>query len=133
MYTLDYEITDSEVEESYAHVHHATTLCILEKGRLSLLEHIGFPNESLIEQGIFLVLTRIDVQYKRELFAGPVQVTCENMRVEDKRFSLQQRILKQPAGKVAIEAMVEFVAMDGASKRAIRAPEELTQAFSAVV
>lgn len=129
MYVLDYTISDAEVEKTYNHVHHATTLCILEKARLSFLEHIGFPNNELIANGLFLVLTSLQVDYKRELFAGPVRVTCEDMEVSGKRFSVKQRIIKLPSEKDAITARVEFVAMDGATKRAVRAPDELTAAF----
>ena len=88
----------------------------------------GSPTEDLISQGIFAVITRIDVTYKRELFPGPVIITCENFIIDGKAFQMKQRIIIS-RGKTAIEAMVESMFMSGETKRAIAVPQRIVEAI----
>ena len=122
MYQLSYVIGETDIQPVYYHVHHADTLRFFEKARLAFMEEAGAPNDALIAAGIFPVISRIDVTYKRELFAGPVVVTCEECVVNGKAFIVKQRIINSK-GKCAVEASVESMFMSGATKRAVAVPE----------
>ncbi len=132
MFQIAYKIQMEELQEQYRHVHHAKALCLLEMARLRFLEEIGHPNESLIESQLFLVVTRVDVQYKRELFAEEVIISCENPIIDGRNLSLDQVIYKEN-GKPAVLARVYFMCMDGATKRGIRPPEAFEKAFFSIV
>ncbi|MCB0354072.1 MAG: acyl-CoA thioesterase [Bdellovibrionales bacterium] len=127
-FELERSITQAELTAGYNHLHHADTLRLLEEGRVWFLEEIGFPLQGLLEQGLFLVITQISVQYRRELFAEPVRISCFEPRVEGTRLSLRQEIVKAPKRR-AIVAEIEFCCMDSESKRAIAPPKELLEAF----
>ena len=130
-FEVDYEIKDSELEQRYKHVHHASSLCFLELCRLRLMEHIGFPNEKLLSDGLFIVITNIDVTYKRELFAEKVKLVACEPNSEGKLISLRQQIEKEN-GKLAVDARIRMACMDGESKRAIAPPEDFLTAFTSL-
>ncbi len=128
MFTAQYLLSDSDLEAVYKHVHHAKALEFLERARLALLEKIGLPSTTLISRGLFAVVYRIEVVYKREVFAGQICVTCENGRIEGKSFYLTQRLLNERQ-KECVSAEVEGKLMDGVSKRAVEPPSDFRQAF----
>lgn len=132
LYSLDYTIEKSDIQSDYNHVHHARTLCLLEFARLEFLRKIGYPNEQLMKEGIFLVLRHVDITYKRELFPGKVKITCENMQSKRMLMSVFQRILLHGVddGQAAVHAQVTFVCMNGSTKRAQRPPEGFLKAFT---
>ena len=121
-------VPSSDIESVYRHVHHAQTLRYLELGRLELLKSIGVPNESLTSRGLFLVITSLNVQYKREVFAGEIRVTVENARVSEKALLLDQKLYND-RGKLAVEATVELKCLSSATKRAVEPPVELLKAL----
>ncbi len=130
MFTIERTILADEIEPVYNHVHHAKAVCFLEEARLKFLEFIGFPNEVLIEKNLYLVLTRIEVDYKRELFEEEVTVTCELPKIDRRRMSVEQKIVKG-SGKVAVEAHVEFMCLDRTRGRGVEPPSDLREAFLA--
>ncbi|MCB0333868.1 MAG: acyl-CoA thioesterase [Bdellovibrionales bacterium] len=130
MFTLERIISSEDIEPVYNHVHHAKAICFLEEARLRYLEHIGFPNDVLLAKNLFFVITRIEVDYKRELFEELVVVTCESPKVDGRRMSVNQRILKKN-GKVAVEAHVQFMCLDRSRGRGVEPPEDLREAFLA--
>ncbi len=91
---MNYQIPASLVEESYQHVHHADSLKLLELCRLKYMESISYPNERLISEGLFLVVSSLEAAYKRELRDEEVAITCERPSVNGKALVLHQRILK---------------------------------------
>jgi len=128
MFVIEREISKQELEPLYHHVHHAHAIVILEEARLSYLKQIGFPNQKLIEQGLFLVLTRISVRYLRELLAGVVEVTCENPIVKSRLMRVDQRILLS-SGEPAIEAQVDFMCLQRDKGHAVVPPRAFKEAF----
>ena len=131
MQSFNYSIPEDLIQSRYQHLHHAEALKFLEKGRLDLLDKIGFPNSSLMSRDIFLVITEISVRYKRELFAGDITVECQRTYLEGRDLVIEQRILNSK-GKVAIEALVKSCCMSGTLRRAVTIPEDLLAAFLAV-
>lgn len=130
MFEIHRNISADNIEPTYNHVHHATALHLLEEGRLAYLEHIGFPNPSLIAKGLFLVITRIEVDYGRELHRGTVRITVDSGWLDGKRMGCKQTISCVP-GKRAIAAKISFAVLDRALGRAIEPPEDLASAFLA--
>ena len=131
MFLLPFQISQSLVDNDYRHVHHADSLKLLEECRLRYLDHIGFPNSELIAQGLYLVISELSVQYKRELFAERIEISCENPRRESKILYLQQRVFKA-SGKVAITAHFQFHCLSSELKRAVAAPEQFIEAFLSI-
>ena len=130
VFAIDLEIGDELIIPPYDHVHHAQALRFLEAARAAYLEHIGFPLEVFFAQNLFLVVTAIDVQYKREVGRGAHRATCENPRADGKKAAVDQRLLN-PKGKTAVAAVVEFMCLSGATRRAVPLPADLLRAFEA--
>jgi YbgC/YbaW family acyl-CoA thioester hydrolase len=128
MFEVDYNVSAEEIVEGYDHVHHAMTVRLLEFARLRFLEAIGFPIEALMKRGEFLVISRIEVDYKREIFEGPIWITCESPRIEGRKIVLNQTIFNQK-GKAAIDAIVYSIFMSGETRRGMDVPADFAQAF----
>ena len=128
MFSLEMEVTENDIDERYRHVHHARALCLFEAGRLALLEKVGCSNEDLLARGMATVITRVSVEYRRELFMGPITVCCEDGRVNGKSVLLKQRILNEK-GKEAVVGDIELKIMHAERKRAIEPPADFTDAF----
>ena len=128
MYSINFDVPDEWIEPIYDHVHHGRYFLALERARLGLLEHIGFPNDALLAQGKALVITRVDVAYKREVKRGAITVTCEEPTIEGRTIVVRQRILNE-RGKTAAEGMIESVFMDMSSRRGMDIPEDFRAAF----
>jgi YbgC/YbaW family acyl-CoA thioester hydrolase len=122
-YSKLYSIGAELVEPVYKHVHHADALRLLEAARLDYIASIGFPTEAFIAQNQFLVITKIEIDYKRELLGGGVLVTCEEVFQVGKQIAIRQAIYNG-RGKEAVSALVYSALMDGASKRAIELPRD---------
>ncbi len=129
MFQIDLTINPSDLEPGYNHVNHALSLTFMEKGRLAFLESIGFPNEQFYKNGLFLVVTDIQVRYLRELFAETVVITVDSAEVDGKDLVLAQRILNKK-NKECVTAIITFRFVDGAKKRSISVPEEFFIASS---
>lgn len=127
-FSIPVTISDDLIIPPYEHVHHAQALRFLEEARVEFLRRLGFPLEVFFNQGLFLVVTAIDVQYKREIGRGEYRATCENPQVEGKCATVDQRILNAK-GKNAVEAVVAFMCLSGSSRRAVPFPDELLRAF----
>lgn len=95
------------------------------------MEAIGAPSESLIKEGIFPVISRIDVAYKRELRSEPVTITCEDVKIEGKALVMKQRIVNEK-GKTCVEAIVESMFLSSESKRAVEIPASVFKGMSKV-
>lgn len=128
MFSIELDIDDSWVTPVYDHVHHGRCFYAFEQARVALLEHIGFPNQELLDQGKVLVITAVSAQYKREVKQGRVTVTCERPSLEGRTIVLHQRLLNQ-RGKVAVEARIESAFMDMTTRRGMAPPEDFVRGF----
>ncbi len=121
-------VKEVELEPRYKHVHHSTALLLLEESRIAFLDHIECPLESYLSQKLFLVISRMEVLYKREIRAEPVKITCENPRISGKRVSLDQRILNE-RGKDCVVAVVEMAFLSGHTGRSMAPPDNFLERF----
>ena len=125
---IEVELNDEWIAPVYDHVHHGRALSLLEQARGAILDRIGFPNDELMRQGKVIVVTRVDVAYRRELKRGRVQVTCEDAAVEGRTMRMRQRIINE-RGKSAVEGVVELMFMDHETKRGMNPPEDFLAAL----
>ena len=128
VFTHALEVTSEDVEPLYNHVNHARALRFMELARLAYLEAIGIPNDTLIARSLFIVIAEISVVYKRELFQGPIVVTCESPRIEGKSMFLHQRIVNE-RGKVCVEATYDLRFLCGDTKRSVTPPADFAPRF----
>ena len=127
-YVTHYTILSNELDSQYQHLHHAASLKYLEKARLDLLEQIGFPNQALIDRQLFLVISKIEAQYLREVRDGKIIVQCSDLRTIDKEVIMHQTLINE-RGKKAIEAEIYCQFLSGITKRATLPPDDFVQAF----
>lgn len=131
IFEIELDVAEDDIEPIYNHVHHAQSLCYLEMGRLRLLLQLGIPNETLIAQGLYLVITSLAVRYKREVQKGAIRVTCEDPRVEGRVIVIDQKLYNH-RGKLAVEARIEIMCLLRETSRAVDPPAFLCDALSAV-
>jgi YbgC/YbaW family acyl-CoA thioester hydrolase len=125
---MSYELQAEDIEPVYNHVHHARSLCLMEMARLKFLESIGFANEELMKQNIFLVITSIKVEYMRELLGGTITLTCQDQMIKYKTMRMTQEILN-PAGKQAVVAEMDFCCLSRELGRSIVPPPDFAAKF----
>jgi acyl-CoA thioesterase FadM len=128
MFSLSILVDDQWISPVYDHVHHGKMLSMFELARLGLVESIGFPNDELIKQGKLLVVTSVNVAYKREVKRGVVAVTCDDVLIEDRTIRIGQRIVNERK-KVAVEAEVSLMFMDPVARRGADIPDDFRAAL----
>jgi YbgC/YbaW family acyl-CoA thioester hydrolase len=128
IFSKAYSVDATQLQSDYKHVHHAEILKFLERARLDFLIAIDCPNEDFIRRGLFLVISRIDVQYKREVLAGSVEVRCSSVTLEGKKVIILQELIN-PNGKLAVLARVESQFLSRAVGRAVLPPEDFVSAL----
>lgn len=129
-FKVSYDITEGEIERGL-HVHHATVLRILERGRNRFLEELDCSESWFLSQNLLPVISSISVKYLRELFIGPVEISCSSGRLEEKSIIVAQSIINQK-GKCAVQADVEYKVLSLDSRRAVAPPAQFIRAFSSV-
>ena len=124
----NYHITDEHLDPDYKHVHHATIVKLLEKARVDFLDYINQPLDSFIKNNLFIVLSNINVEFLRELVAGDVVITCENITIKSRQILIKQRILDQH-DKEIVNAMIDLRIISRELGRSITIPKELKEAM----
>lgn len=127
MFSIKITIDDSWIAPVYNHVHHGRALSLLERAREAFVAAAGFPNEQLLAEGKVLVVTRVEVSYKREVKPGEVLVTCDGVVYEGRTLRMAQSIIND-RGKTCVEGFVDLMFMDGQTRRGMDAPEDFLKA-----
>ncbi|SMC16122.1 thioesterase-3 [Andreprevotia lacus DSM 23236] len=116
----------------YGHVNNARYLEFLEEARWGLLEttsDIGW----FMQQQLALVVTRIDIRYKRPATMGDVLVIETQLdRIEEKAAVVAQRIVRADNGKLVAEADVTFAVVHPDTIGALTIDGELAQRLGAL-
>ena len=106
-------------------VNNAVYQNYLEHARHQYLKSLGIDFANLAAQGINLVVTRVEIDYKTSLTSGDTFVVEVRMeRASLLRITFQQTIYRQPDHKLVIKALVTGTAL-GANGRP-QLPPELT-------
>jgi len=108
-------------------LHHANYLVYFEQARTDLLRGLGTNYRDLEDQGYYLVITKVDVKYKRPAHYDDV-LTIRTTVVRTSPVRLEHKYeVFGPAGELCCEGATTLACVDGAGK--IQAmPEWLTRA-----
>ncbi len=116
--------------DPYHHVNHAAYLTYLEHARIEALESIGWGMGVLIEQGLQVVVVRIDVRFRSPATAGDdlmVVTGVAEVRAASSRW--HQRILRGDELVLEAEVTAAATTLQG---RPSRAPADLNRALGAL-
>lgn len=104
-------------------VYYGRYLGLLERARTEFLLERGISVAGYHYQGLFLVVTRVDISYKRPARLGDlIEITTEVVETRNASMTLKNRVFKDDA--LLVEAAVTFACIDREG-RPKRLPEEL--------
>ena len=99
--------------DSFGHVNNAVYLNYLEYGRMGVLDKAGFTLAKLKEMGVFIVVRRIEIDYKAPAREGDTLVIRTHLKDHHKmKGTFYQEILIAPTGTLAAKAQVSWVFTD---------------------
>ncbi|MFT5123665.1 MAG: acyl-CoA thioester hydrolase [Kiritimatiellia bacterium] len=126
-FSLDFKVRDYECDLQGV-VNNANYQHYLEHARHEFLLERGIDFAALTAQGIHLVVTRIEMDYKRPLVSGDVfQVRLNIHRPSKVRFQFQQDIFRMPDETLILQGLVTGTALNQRGRPAI--PAELETLF----
>ncbi|MEM8925281.1 MAG: thioesterase family protein [Actinomycetota bacterium] len=113
--------------DPYGHVNHAVYVTYLEVARTEALAACGIPLDEMAGRGVQLVVTTLNVRYRRAATAGD-RLTVETSVAELRRArgTWRQRILRGDEELVTAEVTAGVTDADG---RPIRPPDWLYPAL----
>lgn len=117
-FKLDFEVRDYECDMEGI-VNNAVYLNYLEHARHAFLKHKRYTFGAFIQQGIQLVVIRIEADYLFPLRSGDTfQVTAKIERISKLRFVFSQDIARVQDQKPIMKAKVFCTSLNGAGKPA---------------
>jgi acyl-CoA thioester hydrolase len=109
--------------DSYGHVNNATYLNYLEYARIQLLEDLPVPYRELRRRGVGFVVTRICIDYRRQVGSGEIlRIETRSIQKQKVRMVFQQNIYRDD--QLVAEAQVTWACINEQG-RLIRIPPEL--------
>ncbi len=129
---LELQVQDSEIDE-LGHVNNARFLEYFERGRMDWYSQCDPALNNIDENGPGTVVVNIDINYRRECFAGDrlVVVTRPETR-GGKSYRLYQEILDEH-GNCVSDARVTSVVMDMSTRETVAIPDALARQFSRTI
>jgi acyl-CoA thioester hydrolase len=107
-------------------VYYANYLRYMERARTEFLAEKGVNIAELHNQGLFFVVTHVDISYRRPARLGDtVDVTTEVTEMKKASMTILNRVCKE--GFVMVEALVTIACIDIDGK-----PKRLPESFMAV-
>jgi thioesterase-3 len=117
-------------EDRFGHVNNARYLEFLEEARWAHLEERGLDIPFFRAQGIFPVVVRLSISYRRPASAGDVlDVTAEVASASHRKITIAQRARFATSGEVCVEAELTVVFLDEKTGRPVRLNEEILHAW----
>ena len=106
--TQDFEFQVRDYECDMGHVvNHAAYLNYLEHARHELLRALGINFGDLAKRGVFLVVTRIEADFKASLTSGDVFVVRTELKRKGRiRLQFDQQIFRRPDLRLMFQAVV---------------------------
>lgn len=105
-YSLDFKVRDSECDLQGI-VNNSNYLVYLEHARHEYLLSRNLDFAELTRQGIFLVVTRVEIDYRQPLRSGDHFQVCLNLHRRGRiRFEFQQDIYRTTDRAVMVNAKV---------------------------
>jgi len=92
-------------------VYYANYLRFMERARTEFMLEHGVDVSELHNNGMFLVITHLDISYRRPAHLGEtLQVTTELMESKTVKGTLRQRVLRE--GNFLVDALLSFACID---------------------
>jgi YbgC/YbaW family acyl-CoA thioester hydrolase len=129
MFSITVELGDTWIDPVYQHVHHARCFSLMEQARIAFLEAVGVPNERLLAEGKVFVITKVEVEFKREVKGAAVSVACDRVEVDGRTVTFHQRIVNERQ-KTAVEGRIHLMCMGMETRRGIDVPSEVLEALA---
>ncbi|GAB7129264.1 long-chain acyl-CoA thioesterase FadM [Silvimonas sp. JCM 19000] len=116
----------------YGHVNNARYLEFLEEARWGMMESHG-DLQWFMQQRYALVVSRIDINYRRPATMGDVIVVETSMaRLEERSCIVAQRIVRADNGKLVAEAEVTIAVVHPETPGALPMTGEVADRFNAL-
>jgi acyl-CoA thioester hydrolase len=127
IFQLDFKVRDYECDIQGV-VNNANYQHYLEHARHEFLHHIGIDFAKFAEEGILLVVKRIELDYHFPLRSGDsFVVDCKPERISPLRFGFNQSIYRMPDRKLVVQAKITGTAINRQGRPFL--PKELDEAF----
>ena len=124
---VEFKVRDYECDMGHV-VNHAAYLNYLEHARHELLHGLGIRFGTLAKRGVFLVVTRIEADFKASLTSGDTfTVRTELQRKGRLRLQFKQDIYRLPDHRLMLSAVVTGTAVNERGRPAL--PVELENAL----
>lgn len=109
---VEFKVRDYECDMGHV-VNNAVYLNYLEHARHELLGGMGIRFSDLAKRGIFLVVTRIEADFKASLTSGDTFVIRTQLHRKGRlRLQFQQRIQRSTDGQLMLSALVTGTALN---------------------
>jgi len=117
-------------EDRFGHVNNARYLELLEEARWEHLEERGLNASFFKEHGIFPVVVRLSIAYRRPASAGDtLDVTADVVRAGRRKIVIGQVARLVPSEDVVVEAEVTAVFLDEKTGRPVPLSDEILRAW----
>lgn len=124
-FSLEMAVRDYECDLQGV-VNNAVYQNYLEHARHEYLKSVGIDFAALSAQGINLVVTRVEMDYKRSLTSGDhFVVKLKPERISPVRIGFSQEIYRIPDRKLVVKALVTGTALNGRGRPQL--PKELDE------
>ncbi len=124
---LEFKVRDYECDMDHV-VNHAVYLNYLEHARHEFLRGVGLKFGELSKQGVSLVVTRVEADFKASLTSGDSFVVRTSLsRVGRIRLQFNQGIYRVPDNRLMLSAVVTGTALNARGRPEI--PPELDAAL----
>lgn len=107
-YSLDLKTRDYECDIQGV-VNNANYQHYLEVTRHEFIQSVGISFQSLHDQGIDVMVSKITINYRASLRGGEEFVSCLNMRRQGVRYIFDQDIYRKSDQQLCVRAQVECV------------------------
>jgi len=115
--------------DSYGHVNNAVFLNYCEIARVELLEKMGFDLSRLMKAGFFLVLVKIEIEYKKPAYANDMlEVSVDWIARGKSSATFKQEIINLEQNELIARAKVIWVCTDAKGKP-VSVPDELLNGY----
>ncbi len=121
-------------EDRFGHVNNARYLEFLEEGRWAHLEERGLDPAFFETHGIFPVVVRLSISYRRPASAGDVlEVTTGVASAGRRRIVIAQEVRFASSDTVCVEAEVSVVFLNEKTGRSVPLSDEILRAWPEIL
>jgi thioesterase-3 len=120
-------------EDRFGHVNNARYLELLEEARWAHLEERGLDADFFEAHGIFPVVVRLSISYRRPASAGDVlEISADVVRVGRRRIVIAQQARFASSDEICVDAEVTAVFLDEKTGRPVPLGDEILRAWPEV-